>query len=220
MSTSIAFLRRPPLPTVPGPLRERFVIQVRFSSLLPQRQAKRAPMRLMAPTLMDTMTQLRYAEAGSLFMEPPLPAPWVSRSTVLQDFPSQAADALLAVLGPDSHAQLRFVELRLLGGALQRQPAVPNAVPGRSARWSLVGSGGGRSDLAPVFEEQLTTMVEALAPWAQDEMMPNFLGAQQGCTADELRAIYGCERYDRLASIKARYDPHSLFCMNHNITPT
>ncbi|HZE34200.1 MAG TPA: BBE domain-containing protein [Actinoallomurus sp.] len=38
--------------------------------------------------------------------------------------------------------------------------------------------------------------------------------------AEELRAVYGHERYDRLAAIKKRHDPHNLFRMNHNITPT
>ncbi len=41
MSSSIAFLRWPPKPTVPELLRGRFVIQVRFSSLLPRKQAAR-----------------------------------------------------------------------------------------------------------------------------------------------------------------------------------
>jgi hypothetical protein len=34
-----------------------------------------------------------------------------------------------------------------------------------------------------------------------------------------MRAIYGLERYDRLAAIKKQYDPRNLFRMNHNITP-
>jgi len=96
---------------------------------------------------------------------------------------------------------------------------VPNAVPGRSARWSLFGAGGGRPDLAPVFKEQLATLTDALAPWAQSEMMPNLLSAQQGTSPEELRIIYGPELYDRLAEIKKQYDPRNLFRMNHNITP-
>ena len=32
-----------------------------------------------------------------------------------------------------------------------------------------------------------------------------------------MRAIYGLERYDRLAAIKKQYDPRNLFRMNHNI---
>ena len=49
--------------------------------------------------------------------------------------------------------------------------------------------------------------------------MPNLLSARQGTTPEELRAIYGPERYDRLAAIKKQYDPRNLFRMNHNIAP-
>jgi UDP-N-acetylenolpyruvoylglucosamine reductase len=221
ISSSVALLRSRPMPTVPEPLRGRFVIQVRFSSLLPREQAAPvlAPIRMIAPTILDTITEQRYRNASSIFMDPPVPIAWVQRSIFLQDFPSVAADVVLDMLGPESGTQLRFVELRRLGGALQRPPAVPNAVPGRDARWSLFGSGGGRRDMTAVFDEQLTTLIDALSPWAHDEMMPNLLGAGQGTTAEELRAIYGPARYDRLAAIKTRYDPRNLFRMNHNITP-
>jgi FAD/FMN-containing dehydrogenase len=220
MSSSVAFLRLPAMPTVPEPLWERFVIDVRFFALRPQEEAERAlaPVRSVAPTVLDTVTDRRYRDAGSVFMEPALPLPWVDRSTALRDFPREAADALLALIGPDSGTQLGLVELRLLGGALARPPAVPNAVPGRRARLSLYAGGGGCVP-SSALDEQLITLVDALAPWAQDEIMPTFLGAAQGTTADELRAIYGPERYNRLAEIKTRYDPSNRFCMNHNIKP-
>ncbi|MEU4675583.1 FAD-binding oxidoreductase [Micromonospora sp. NPDC023737] len=221
MNSSVGFLRRPPLPDVPEPLRGTFVMHVRFTSLGPADEAERrlAPIREIAPTVLDTITELRYREAGSVFLDPPRPVPWVERSTALRDLPGEAVDALLAQLGPDSGTQLGFVELRPLGGALARPTAVANAVPGRSARWQLFGSGGGRPELAPVFREQLTAMIDAVAPWAQDEIMPNLLSDRQGRTPEELRNIYGSERYDRLAAIKKRYDPRNLFRVNHNITP-
>ncbi|WP_198030242.1 FAD-binding oxidoreductase [Bradyrhizobium sp. Tv2a-2] len=221
MSSSICFLRQPPLPFVPEPLRGQFVMHVRFSSLRPQEEAERvlAPMRQIAPTVLDTITELPYRKAGSLFIDPPAPVPWVERATMLRDLPGGAVDALLSMLGPDSGTDLGFVELRPLGGALERPPAVPNAVAGRSARWSLFGVGGGRPDLAPVFQEQLSALANALAPWAQEETNPNLLSAAQGSTPEEMRAIYGGERYDRLAAIKKRYDPRNLFRMNHNIAP-
>jgi hypothetical protein len=192
---------------VPEPLRERFVIDVRFFALRPQEEAERAlaPVRAVAPTVLDTVTERRYRDAGSVFMEP-LPLPWVDRSTALRDFPREAADALLALIGPDSGTQLGLVELRLLGEALARSPAVPNARPSRRAHLSLYAGGGGTAS-SSALDEHLITVVDALAPWAQDEIMPTFLGAAQGTTADELRAIYGPERYDRLAEIKTRYDP-------------
>jgi FAD/FMN-containing dehydrogenase len=222
ISSSIAFLRRPSLPAVPEPLRGKFVMHVRFSSLWPREQAERllAPMRRIAPTVLDTIAELPYREAGSLFMDPPTPVPWVERSTALRKFTVEAARALLTALGPNSDTQLGFVELRRLGGALERSPAMPNAVPGRSARWSLFGSGDGRPDLAPVFQEQLANLIGAMSPWAQEEINTNLLGAGQGMNREELRAIYGRERYDRLATIKKQYDPGNLFRINHNITPS
>jgi hypothetical protein len=197
------------------------VLHVRFSSLQPREEAERllAPIREIAPTVLDTITELPYRMAGTVHMDPPSPVPWVERSTALRDFPGEAADALLAAVGPDSGTRLGFVELRALGGALERPPAVPNAVAGRSARWALIGSGGGHPDQAPVFQEQLSNLVNALAPWAQDEMNSNLLTARQGTTPEELRAAYGHERYDRLAAIKKRYDPRNVFRMNHNIAP-
>jgi hypothetical protein len=222
MSSSIAFLRQPPLPTTLEPLRGRFVIHVRFFSLGPRAEAESvlAPLRGIAPTMMDTVAEMRYRDTGSMFMYPLVPISWVERSTALQSFPTEAADTLLSLLGPDSGSQLAFAELRALGGALERPPAVPNAVPGRNARWSLFASSCSRPDLAPLFEEQLTTLVDTMAPWAQDEMMPNLLSARQGTTPEDMRAVYGPRRYDRLAAIKKRYDPDNLFRVNHNIVPS
>lgn len=222
ISTSIVFLRKPPLPTVPEPLRGKFVIHVRFSSLWPKEQAERllAPLRRVAPTVLDTIAELPYREAGSLFMDPPTPMPWVERSIALRDFTGEAARTLLAALGPNSDTQLSIVELRRLGGALARSPAVSNAVAGRSARWSLFGFAGGRSNLTPLFREQLTNLIGAMARWSQNEINTNLLSADQGVNCEELRAIYGHERYERLAAIKKQYDSRNLFRINHNITPS
>lgn len=44
----------------------------------------------------------------------------------------------------------------------------------------------------------------------------NFLGADG---AARIRAAYPGPAYDRLAQIKARYDPTNLFRLNQNIPP-
>ena len=38
-------------------------------------------------------------------------------------------------------------------------------------------------------------------------------------TPDRVRAAFGDERWERLASIKRRYDPDNVFRFNHNIRP-
>ncbi|MFJ9033497.1 FAD-binding oxidoreductase [Streptomyces sp. NPDC102274] len=221
MTSSVAFLRHPPLPSLPEPLRGNFVVHVRFSSVgsAADAEAALAPLRALAPTVLDTIDENPYSEAARVHLDPPAPLPWVERSTALHAFPAEAADALLAALGPDSGTALGFAEVRALGGALAAEPAVPNAVSGRSAQWSVAGSGAGSPDRVPEFHAQLASLVESLAPWSQDELNTNPLTAAQGITPAEVRAVYGSDRYDRLAEIKRKYDPQNLFRMNHNIPP-
>jgi FAD/FMN-containing dehydrogenase len=49
--------------------------------------------------------------------------------------------------------------------------------------------------------------------------MVNWLSADEATTPEQVRAVYGEERYDRLARVKKTYDPLNVFRMNHNIVP-
>jgi hypothetical protein len=64
-------------------------------------------------------------------MDPPAPMPYFDRTTMLRAFPVEAADKLIEMVGPGSDCPLVSVEIRMLGGALDREPAVPNAVSSR-----------------------------------------------------------------------------------------
>ena len=45
----------------------------------------------------------------------------------------------------------------------------------------------------------------------------NFIGDEG---QDRVVAGFGRENYERLATIKAHYDPHNVFRLNHNIRPS
>jgi FAD/FMN-containing dehydrogenase len=57
---------------------------------------------------------------------------------------------------------------------------------------------------------------EALHPFSAGGAYVNFLGEGEG--QDRVRATYG-KNYERLAQIKAQYDPENFFCVNQNIAP-
>lgn len=95
---------------------------------------------------------------------------------------------------------------------------MPNAVAGRSAHWALTAKGTGTPEQNPALQDELAALAVSLAPWAQDETHVNLLPGR-AMSPREVRAVYGPERYDRLAAIKQRYDPANVFRVNHNIVP-
>ena len=56
---------------------------------------------------------------------------------------------------------------------------------------------------------------EAMSPYLKEAVYVNNLG---GMEQDRVRAAYGVN-YDRLKTVKARYDPENAFRLNHNIAP-
>jgi FAD/FMN-containing dehydrogenase len=57
---------------------------------------------------------------------------------------------------------------------------------------------------------------EAMRPYARGVYV-NYLGVGDG--AERVRDAYGPAKYERLAALKAKYDPGNLFRLNQNIAP-
>ena len=110
---------------------------------------------------------------------------------------------------------MAVVQIRALGGAMARVPAEATAFAHR--RHSLMTNVAailGQPDDRPAQEE----WVAGLAAQLGDEQ-----GAYVGFLADEgeerVRAAYPGATWDRLAAVKAQYDPGNLFRLNQNIPP-
>jgi FAD/FMN-containing dehydrogenase len=220
-STSIAVQRLPALPDLPPPVRGAAVLHLRFTHLGSAAGGERlfAPIRALAPALVDTVVELPYTSIGLVHLDPPEPLPYWDRTLMLADLPTAAVDALVALTGPDSACPLSSVEIRQLGGAMDREPSVANAIPTRGLPFVLFAAGMGGPDQEDLVRGNLATLIRGLEPWSSDRQMVNFLSADEATTPEQLRAVYGEERYDRLAQVKRTYDPLNLFRMNHNIVP-
>jgi hypothetical protein len=217
MISSFAVLRMPPLDELPEPMRGAFLVAVRIAYNGPTAEGERmiAPLRAVAPAVADTVADMPYTAVASIHSEPTSPLPYYERGIMLREFPTAAQDKLVELVGPDSGCTLVIAELRALGGAWDREPAVPNAVATRGLPYSLLGVAGG-----PLEDEQLKESVAALLkgmePWQGDRRLVNNLAPEEAADA---AAIYGPKRYERLATVKKSYDPANMFRLNHNIAP-
>jgi FAD binding domain/Berberine and berberine like len=220
-TTSVAVQRLPPLPDLPPPLQGASVLHLRFTHLGSAAEGEQlfAPMRAIAPSILDTVAEMPYSSIGTVHMDPPEPIPYWDRSMMFADLPNEAVDEFVALTGPASDCPLISVEIRHLGGAMDREPTVPNAVPTRGLPFVMFAFGVGGPDQEDLLCAYLAKLIGALEPWSADRMMVNFLSAEEATAPAQLRAAYGEERYDRLARVKKTCDPHNLFRMNHNIVP-
>lgn len=218
MVSSFAVLRLPPLPELPEPLRGAFVVSVRiaYDGTAADGERMVAPLRAAAPAVLDTVRDMPYTEVASIHNEPTEPLPYYERSITLREFPAEAQDKLVELVGPDSETTLTIAELRALGGAWDREPAVPNSVATRGLPYVLLGVAVGPLSEEQKLERSVAEVLDGLGPWRGDRRVVNNLAPEE---ATDVAAIYGPERYERLASVKKTYDPANMFRINHNVVP-
>ncbi|WP_199240176.1 MULTISPECIES: FAD-binding oxidoreductase [Kribbella] len=108
-----------------------------------------------------------------------------------------------------------------MGGAVTRVPHDGTAYAGRDVAYNIVIDGAWlpeESEKVAATETAWTRgFLEALGPHRGDGVYVNFLDADDG--ASRVREAYGDHTYQRLAEVKAKYDPDNAFHHNKNIPP-
>ena len=136
--TSVALLRPPHHPSLPPALHGRAVVHLRYTHVgrPAEAEALLAPLRAVATPLHDDVRERPVTDVDAVHRHSRHPTPVDEGGVVLRELPAEAVDALLAAAGPDVPSPLDLVELRAMGGALERPAAVRNVVAGRGAAWS------------------------------------------------------------------------------------
>ncbi|GAA2885034.1 hypothetical protein Acy02nite_79340 [Actinoplanes cyaneus] len=221
MSSSLAVQRLPADPNLPEPLRGAFVVHVRIAYAGPADEGARLiePLRELAPIVMETVADQPYTQAATIHLDPPVPLPYFDRSIGLRELTADTVEALIDVAGPGTGCTLASIEIRALGGALDREPRVPDAIPARGLPYQLFAFGVGPRETADTNRAALAGVIDRLRPWADERRMVSFLSPDEAGSQAEIAALYGRERYERLARIKGVHDPANMFRVNHNIAP-
>ena len=209
----------PPFEWVPEHLRGKDVLLVIpcYSGDLDEGEAILRPLREFGPPAADLVQRKPYAAHQSMF-DSGVPHHWgyYWKSHYLPPLSDGAIDVLLERSWRKS-SPASYTLIFHLGGAIARSPEDSSAASGRDAAHAIninaawPEGGPHHSDINWCRE-----YFAAMEPHATGGVYVNFLHNDEG--EGRVRAAYG-KRYDRLARIKARYDPDNVFRSNQNIRP-
>jgi hypothetical protein len=209
-TTSFVIFQLPPTPDVPPPLAGRMSLGVRFVWTGQPEEGARLlnEMRAVAPVILDDAMLRPYAEIDHVHADPVDPMPVVDPAILLNDFPAEAAERLLAVAGYGSGSPQVMVEVRHLGGAYAREGAHPSAFSHRAARFSvLTVAVAADEDMATGALAHADEVFMALADWDTGGVWPNFGIPHDAVSA---RRCYDEPTLARLREVVATYDPQGV----------
>jgi FAD/FMN-containing dehydrogenase len=173
-----------------------------------------APFRALAAPLADLLRPMPYPEMYMPEEEDYHPL-GVTR-TMFVDRVDEALAGTMVERLEASTATMSVVQLRVLGGAVARVRNDATAFAHRGRRIM--------ANVATLYERPEEEAVhEAWVAGLHDVIRGDAPGAYVNFLTDEgedrVREAYPADTWDRLAAIKARYDPGNLFHRNQNIPP-
>jgi hypothetical protein len=161
-----------------------------------------------------------FREMDMISMDPVEPIGAYTHVELLGELSPEAIDKVVKVAGVDSNSPLIVLELRQLGGALERLPADLSPLGRRGSKFTMSGIGATPTpEVAQAVQAHLAYVAEEMRPYETGATFVNFLDLD-GASADRVRAAYSPEDWERLVELKDRYDPNNFFRFNRNIPPS
>jgi hypothetical protein len=215
VTSVVRFLRPPPLPDVPEPLRDRPLITIDAAFIGDQAEGERllAPLREIGEPIMDTFAQVPAEALSKIHMDPEQPVPGLGHHALLRELPDEAIDTFVGTAGAESGTPLLLTEIRHIGGALAREGENAGALAKLDADYLMFGLGMPMTpQLGEAIDGHLDHLADVMAPWTAEGGYFNF--AERTC---EIDAILPAQTHERLQEVKRRWDPDGLIRANHEL---
>ena len=218
LSTIANVMSCPPMPFIPEEHHDRPVIMgiLAWSGDVAEGERRIAPFRSLAPALADQVTEIGYPD---LF--PPEEAagdyhPLAESVTMFTREIGEAQGGSIIEAIEASDAPMRVAQLRQMGGAIARVAPEATAFAHRS---KSVMVNVASFYVGPEDRPRRRAWIDDLV----SELDQGESGAYVNFVNDEgperVHEAYPGPTWNRLAAIKARYDPENLFRLNQNVPP-
>jgi FAD/FMN-containing dehydrogenase len=177
------------------------------------------PVRSATAPLIELVTPIPYTALQQMFNAS---APWgilAYEKAVYLDELSDAAIEVILEQQPKKAFPLSFLPIFVLGGAYARADDDASAFGGRRSVSYIVNiaAAAPTPELYEAERAWVRTFWSALVPHAVG--VGSYVNFMTEPEHDRVRAAYGPQKYERLAEIKAQYDPDNRFHLNANIPP-
>jgi FAD/FMN-containing dehydrogenase len=211
LDTTLAFLHLPDGTPVVGAI-------VVYAGPIEEGEQVLAPLRAFGPPIADLVQEMPYTSIQSL-VDAAVPAG--SRYYWKSNF----VDALSSDLGKvlceganSAPSPLSMILLFEIKGAIKRVPRDAMAFDHRDHNFemSIIAQWKSAND-DTVNIQWARNVWTAAIPYVSSAVYANHMTADE--SPERVRSAYGPAKFDRLAQLKARYDPTNLFRNNHNIPP-
>lgn len=172
-----------------------------------------APIRRLGTVVADDVELMAYADVLVEGATPPPGVHVLAHDGLVNQESVPETLRILAEAGTSPGSP--SIAVRSLGGAMSRVPGDATAYAHRQAELMVTTFTGGPAPVIEAHRPALDALWDRLAPHL-DGAYANFLS-----TAGEtdVTSVYPEPTYERLATVKRRYDPSNLFARNHNVRP-
>jgi FAD/FMN-containing dehydrogenase len=218
LSTAVNLTTAPPVPFLPESVHGKPVVAILgvWSGPLADGDRHTRAFRELASPIADLFGPMPYVAMQSL-IDPLYPRGLHNyfRSAFMGDLDSATVGSILRSYNSAPNA-LTELHIHHLGGAMSRVPTMATAFGTRDREFILntVARTPGADGFAEVAD-WARAATDGVGPDAAAYV--NFTGE---ASADQVRASYPRETYDRLVAVKDRYDPANIFRLNQNIPPS
>jgi FAD/FMN-containing dehydrogenase len=214
LSTIVYTMPAPPMPFVPEEYHGQIVVlaMLVYTGEVAEGLRVLAPFRELAEPIVDMLGPMPYPEV--YWPAPDENAKFTLRSKFIDRIDERTAQIMLDHLY-SSPGATPIAEFCVLGGAMARVPANATAFAHRSARVMASFIVQYEDDAEhPIHDAWVAKASAALEPGKG--VYVNFVGNEGKA---RLHDAYPNATWERLATIKAKYDPTNVFRRNHNIAP-
>jgi FAD/FMN-containing dehydrogenase len=216
LSTIANVMVAPPMPFLPPELHGKLILMAMmfYASDIEAGQHAIEPFRKLAAPLADMLHPMPYTEMYPP-EEPGFHPVGAVRTMFIDSLDGDDAQLIIDRLRA-STAMMASSQIRVLGGAIARVPVDATAYAHRQRKIMInLAALYNNPDEAAIHEKWVEDFMTALRTDSTGAYV-NFLTAEGEA---RVREAYPGSTWDRLRTIKARYDPTNLFRLNHNLPP-